>query len=79
MRQNLIDIIKICEEKLPVHQWKINEVTIWPLIKLELYYNRSEIIDIKKQKKRKKSNLLYLSSKLKFLLYLFKKKKKKTL
>jgi hypothetical protein len=43
-----VDVIKEIELKFPVETWKINDIYIWPIIRIEMgfiiYFQLSEII-----------------------------------
>lgn len=36
-REELLKLLKNVEEKYPVDQWRINNVLVWPLIKIDIF------------------------------------------
>ena len=48
-REDIRDFILLIESKFPVNIWKINDVHLWPLIRLELFFQiRKELYHSKK-------------------------------
>jgi hypothetical protein len=49
-REDIKDFVVMLEAEFPVNQWKFNEIHLWPLIRLELFFHiRKEIWHEKKQ------------------------------
>lgn len=80
-RNKIIEELNILEKKYNVNKWTHNEIDLWPLIKIEIFfylikaYEKKSILSTKKQKRKSIITLSIISS-FKILLLFFKRKKR---
>lgn len=57
-------ILKI-EQQFPVDSWKINDLTVWPILRIKLFFHLINVVEFQSKVKNKKEKKYTISQKLK--------------